>query len=64
MRNPCFTIHRSFLSLRLIIPCHASFVFGYSAQDAIYRVPAIPAAGLKVIATAYTESGGGMAANA
>ena len=37
---------------------------GHSAQDAIYRVPVIPAAGIKVLATAYFESGGGMAANA
>lgn len=37
---------------------------GHSAQDAIYRVPVIPLAGVRVLATACTESGGGMAANA
>ncbi len=35
-----------------------------SALDAIYRVPAIPATPTKVLATAFTECGGGMAANA
>ncbi len=34
------------------------------ALDAIYRVPKIPATPTKVLATAFTESGGGMAANA
>lgn len=37
---------------------------GMSAQDAIYRVPAIPATPVKVLATDYRECGGGMAANA
>jgi sulfofructose kinase len=37
---------------------------GMSARDAIFRVPAIPSAPTKVLATAYAESGGGMAANA
>jgi sulfofructose kinase len=37
---------------------------GHSALDAIYTVPAIPAIPTKVLATAFTESGGGMAANA
>jgi len=37
---------------------------GMSAQDAIYRVPAIPTTPTKVIATSFTECGGGMAANA
>lgn len=37
---------------------------GMSAQDAIYRVPAIPTTPTKVIATGFTERGGGMAANA
>ena len=37
---------------------------GMSALDAIYRVPAIPATPTKVLATGYTECGGGMAANA
>ena len=37
---------------------------GMSALDAIYRVPAIPATPTKVLATAFIESGGGMAANA
>ncbi len=37
---------------------------GMSAQDAIYRVPAIPATPVKVLATHYRECGGGMAANA
>jgi sulfofructose kinase len=35
-----------------------------SALDAIYRVPAIPVIPTKVLATAFTECGGGMAANA
>lgn len=37
---------------------------GMSALDAIYRVPAIPATPTKVLATGFTECGGGMAANA
>jgi sulfofructose kinase len=37
---------------------------GMSALDAIYRVPAIPLTPTKVLATAFTECGGGMAANA
>jgi len=35
-----------------------------SALDAIYRVPTIPATPTKVLATGFTECGGGMAANA
>ncbi len=35
-----------------------------STLDAIYRVPTIPAVPTKVLATAFTECGGGMAANA
>lgn len=37
---------------------------GMSALDAIYRVQAIPSTPTKVLATAFTECGGGMAANA
>jgi sulfofructose kinase len=37
---------------------------GHCALDVIYRVPAIPATPTKVLASAYLESGGGMAANA
>jgi sulfofructose kinase len=37
---------------------------GMSALDAIYRVRAIPARPTKVLATGFTECGGGMAANA
>ena len=37
---------------------------GMSALDAIYRVPAIPSTPTKVLATSFTECGGGMAANA
>lgn len=37
---------------------------GHSALDAIYTVPAIPTLPTKVLATAFVESGGGMAANA
>jgi sulfofructose kinase len=37
---------------------------GMSAQDAIYRVPAIPTLPIKILATGFAESGGGMAANA
>ena len=37
---------------------------GHAAHDLIYRVPAIPSRPVKVIATAFSESGGGMAANA
>jgi sulfofructose kinase len=37
---------------------------GMSALDAIYRVPVIPATPTKVLATSFTECGGGMAANA
>lgn len=39
-------------------------LLGMSAQDAIYRVPAIPTTPTKVIATGFTECGGGMAASA
>lgn len=37
---------------------------GMSALDAIYRVPSIPATPTKVLATGFSECGGGMAANA
>lgn len=37
---------------------------GMSALDAIYRVPRIPTQPTKVLATGFTECGGGMAANA
>jgi sulfofructose kinase len=37
---------------------------GMSALDAIYRVPAIPTAPIKMLATGFTECGGGMASNA
>ena len=37
---------------------------GHAAQDYIYRVPAIPTRPVKVVATAFNECGGGMAANA
>src|SRR5207244_2494175 len=37
---------------------------GMSALDAIYRVAAIPTQPTKILATGFTESGGGMAANA
>jgi sulfofructose kinase len=37
---------------------------GMSALDAIYRVSSIPSRPTKVLATGYTECGGGMAANA
>lgn len=35
-----------------------------SALDAVYAVPSIPTAPVKILATAFRESGGGMAANA
>lgn len=37
---------------------------GMSALDAIYQVQAIPSAATKILATGFTECGGGMAANA
>lgn len=37
---------------------------GMSALDAIYQLPVIPSAPTKVLATGFTECGGGMAANA
>ncbi|MEP7330032.1 MAG: sugar kinase [Betaproteobacteria bacterium] len=37
---------------------------GMSALDAIYQLPTIPTAPTKVLATGFTECGGGMAANA
>lgn len=37
---------------------------GMSALDTIYQVPAIPSVPTKILATGYTECGGGMAANA
>ncbi len=39
-------------------------VLGHAAHDLVYRVPAIPARPVKVVATSMTECGGGMAANA
>ena len=39
-------------------------LLGMSALDAIYRVPAIPTTPMKVLATSFSECGGGMAANA
>jgi sulfofructose kinase len=37
---------------------------GHAAMDSIYRVPTIPIEPIKVFATGYQQSGGGMAANA
>jgi sulfofructose kinase len=37
---------------------------GMSALDTIYQVPSIPSVPTKILATGYTECGGGMAANA
>lgn len=37
---------------------------GMSAMDGVYRVPKIPATPTKILATGFTECGGGMAANA
>jgi sulfofructose kinase len=37
---------------------------GMSALDAVYAVPSIPTAPVKILATGFHESGGGMAANA
>src|ERR1700694_1425631 len=37
---------------------------GHSAIDTIYRVAAIPSTPTKILASAYAEAGGGMAANA
>ena len=37
---------------------------GHAAHDLIYRVPAVPARPVKVVATDFRECGGGMAANA
>ena len=37
---------------------------GHAAHDLIYRVPSIPATPIKVLATSFSECGGGMAANA
>lgn len=42
----------------------AILCLGHAAHDLIYRVPEIPATPVKVLATALTECGGGMAANA
>jgi len=39
-------------------------VLGHAAHDFVYRVPAIPARPVKVLATGFSECGGGMAANA
>ena len=44
--------------------CTRILCVGHAAQDLIYRVPAIPALPIKVLATDFSESGGGMAANA
>lgn len=52
---------------RRLGPCPAVpriLCLGMSALDAIYRVPAIPTIPTKILATAFAESGGGMAANA
>ena len=45
-------------------PMPTVLCLGHAAHDLIYRVPAIPATPIKVVATALTECGGGMAANA
>jgi sulfofructose kinase len=37
---------------------------GHAAHDLIYRVPSIPTQPVKVVATSFSECGGGMAANA
>lgn len=37
---------------------------GHASVDTIYRVAAIPKSAGKVLASAYTEAGGGMASNA
>src|ERR1700712_4976017 len=37
---------------------------GHAAMDSIYRVSSIPPEPIKVFAQAYTQCGGGMAANA
>lgn len=39
-------------------------VLGHAAHDLVYRVPRIPTRPVKVVATAMSECGGGMAANA
>jgi sulfofructose kinase len=48
----------------LRIPMPRILCLGMSALDAIYQVPAIPSTPTKVLATEFTECGGGMAANA
>lgn len=46
------------------MPTPRFLVLGHAAHDLVYRVPAIPRRPVKVVATAMSESGGGMAANA
>ena len=58
-----------FLYLPLLFPLLSNpmpriLCLGMSALDAIYQVPAIPPTPTKVLATGFTECGGGMAANA
>jgi sulfofructose kinase len=52
-------VSRETLAMTVSLIC-----LGMCAQDAIYAVPAIPTSPTKVLATHYTECGGGMAANA
>lgn len=46
------------------MPAPRLLVLGHAAHDFVYRVPAIPAQPVKVLATGFNECGGGMAANA
>jgi sulfofructose kinase len=39
-------------------------ILGHAAHDLVYRLPAIPARPVKVLATSFYECGGGMAGNA
>src|SRR5258706_11696860 len=52
-------------SFQQVLPQMARILcLGMSSLDAIYRVPAIPSTPTKVLASGFSECGGGMAANA
>jgi sulfofructose kinase len=46
------------------MPAPRLLVLGHAAHDFVYRVPRIPPRPVKVLATGFSECGGGMAANA
>lgn len=54
----------AWFAIDLMTPRPRVLCLGHAAHDLIYRVPAIPAQPVKVLASGFSECGGGMAANA